>query len=396
MKRQEEFAEDSVRLSKKILVLLVCLVVVSAVMAGTSLYRNIQTQQKYAPLEQLAEAVENAYYTDVDETAVMQGAMKGYVAGLDDPYSQYMTAEEYTNFMVEESGNMVGIGVTVTQKEEGYLLVNDVTSDSPAEVAGIQPADIIQQVDGQDVASMGYEEAVSAVKGEEGTSVELGILRDEKPLVVEVQRALIEVESVQGTILSKNIGYISIRSFKENTPEQFQTLYQEMLDSGVEGFVFDVRNNGGGLVNSLEKVLDPLLPEGTIAIATYRDGTTQTLVESDAESCELPMVVLVNENTASAAELFAASLHDFEKAELVGTTTFGKGIMQNTSSMPSGGALTLTVATYQTTRGECYHQVGITPDVEVQPGEEALDYEAPDPNNDPQLAAALEQLQVAR
>lgn len=396
MKRQEEFAEDSVRLSKKILVLLVCLVVVSAVMAGTSLYRNIQTQQKYAPLEQLAEAVENAYYTDVDETAVMQGAMKGYVAGLDDPYSQYMTAEEYTNFMVEESGNMVGIGVTVTQTEEGYLLVNDVTSDSPAEAAGIQPADIIQQVDGQDVASMGYEEAVSAVKGEEGTSVELGVLRDEKPLVVEVQRALIEVESVQGTILSKNIGYISIRSFKENTPEQFQTLYQEMLDSGVEGFVFDVRNNGGGLVNSLEKVLDPLLPEGTIAIATYRDGTTQTLVESDAESCELPMVVLVNENTASAAELFAASLHDFEKAELVGTTTFGKGIMQNTSSMPSGGALTLTVATYQTTRGECYHQVGITPDVEVQPGEEALDYEAPDPNNDPQLAAALEQLQVVR
>ncbi len=396
MKRQEEFAEDSVRLSKKILVLLVCLVVVSAVMAGTSLYRNIQTQQKYAPLEQLAEAVENAYYTDVDETAVMQGAMKGYVAGLDDPYSQYMTAEEYTNFMVEESGNMVGIGVTVTQTEEGYLLVNDVTSDSPAEAAGIQPADIIQQVDGQDVASMGYEEAVSAVKGEEGTSVELGVLRDEKPLVVEVQRALIEVESVQGTILSKNIGYISIRSFKENTPEQFQTLYQEMLDSGVEGFVFDVRNNGGGLVNSLEKVLDPLLPEGTIAIATYRDGTTQTLVESDAESCELPMVVLVNENTASAAELFAASLHDFEKAELVGTTTFGKGIMQNTSSMPSGGALTLTVATYQTTRGECYHQVGITPDVEVQPGEEALDYEAPDPNNDPQLAAALKQLQVVR
>ena len=396
MKRQEEFAEDSVRLSKKILVLLVCLVVVSAVMAGTSLYRNIQTQQKYAPLEQLAEAVENAYYTDVDETAVMQGAMKGYVAGLDDPYSQYMTAEEYTNFMVEESGNMVGIGVTVTQTEEGYLLVNDVTSDSPAEAAGIQPADIIQQVDGQDVASMGYEEVVSAVKGEEGTSVELGVLRDEKPLVVEVQRALIEVESVQGTILSKNIGYISIRSFKENTPEQFQTLYQEMLDSGVEGFVFDVRNNGGGLVNSLEKVLDPLLPEGTIAIATYRDGTTQTLVESDAESCELPMVVLVNENTASAAELFAASLHDFEKAELVGTTTFGKGIMQNTSSMPSGGALTLTVATYQTTRGECYHQVGITPDVEVQPGEEALDYEAPDPNNDPQLAAALKQLQVVR
>lgn len=396
MKRQEEFAENSVRLSKKILVLLVCLVVVSAVIAGTSLYRNIQTQQKYAPLEQLAEAVENAYYTDVDETAVMQGAMKGYVAGLDDPYSQYMTAEEYTNFMVEESGNMVGIGVTVTQTEEGYLLVNDVTSDSPAEAAGIQPADIIQQVDGQDVASMGYEEAVSAVKGEEGTSVELGVLRDEKPLVVEVQRALIEVESVQGTILSKNIGYISIRSFKENTPEQFQTLYQEMLDSGVEGFVFDVRNNGGGLVNSLEKVLDPLLPEGTIAIATYRDGTTQTLVESDAESCELPMVVLVNENTASAAELFAASLHDFEKAELVGTTTFGKGIMQNTSSMPSGGALTLTVATYQTTRGEYYHQVGITPDVEVQPGEEALDYEAPDPNNDPQLAAALEQLQVVR
>lgn len=393
MAMKQELKKQVVQIQKTTLVLLLCVVFVLVVFCGVTVYRNIRISKTYGELDELASVVEENYYVDVDKHAVLQGAMKGYVAGLNDPYSQYMTDEEYESFLTEESGQMVGIGVTVTMTDDGYILVNAVNEGSPAEEAGVMEEDIIQQVDGADVAEMGYEAAIDAVKGKENTTVKLQILRQGDLVELDVKRKSMDVTTAQGTILEDQIGYIRISAFKENTPEQFMKVYQQMLDNGIKGFVFDVRDNGGGLVDSLEKILDPLLPEGDIAVATYRDGTTQTLVKSDAEESDLPMVVLVNENTASAAELFAASLQDFNKAKLVGVTTFGKGIMQVTSSMPSGGALTLTVATYQTTRGNCYHKIGINPDKQVQAGEEVIDYENPDVSNDPQLSAAIQLLQ---
>lgn len=386
---EENLKRETVELRKSTLVLLFCLCGVLAVGTGVGIYRAYASQAEYGELAQLKATVEANYYTDVDEESTMQGAMKGYVAGLDDPYSQYLTDEEYGEFQTNEAGRTVGIGVTVTPTKEGYLLINSVTADSPAEAAGLQSEDEIIAVDGEDVAELGYSSAVDAVRGEENTSVILTIRRDDTTLDCEVTRKNMEVITAQGQMLDGNIGYIRISAFKENTPEQYQAVYEQLVNQGAEGLIFDLRDNGGGLVNSLEKILDPLLPEGEIAIATYRDGHTQTLVQSDAEECDLPMVVLVNENTASAAELFTASLRDFGKAKAVGTTTFGKGIMQVTQPMFSG-ALTLTVATYQTTKGECYHGVGITPDVVVDAGEEPVDYDAPDAVSDPQLAKALE------
>lgn len=386
---EENSKRETVELRKSTLVLLFCLCGVLAVGTGVGIYRAYASQAEYGELAQLKATVEANYYTDVDEGSTMQGAMKGYVAGLDDPYSQYLTDEEYGEFQTNEAGQTVGIGVTVTPTEEGYLLINSVTADSPAEAAGLQSEDEIIAVNGEDVAELGYSSAVDAVRGEENTSVILTIRRDDTMLDCEVTRKNMEVITAQGQMLDGNIGYIRISAFKENTPEQYQAVYEQLVNQGAGGLIFDLRDNGGGLVNSLEKILDPLLPEGEIAIATYRDGHTQTLVQSDAEECDLPMVVLVNENTASAAELFTASLRDFGKAKAVGTTTFGKGIMQVTQPMFSG-ALTLTVATYQTTKGECYHGVGITPDVVVDAGEEPVDYDAPDAVSDPQLAKALE------
>ena len=305
----------------------------------------------------------------MDDEAVMQGAMKGYVAGLDDPYSQYMTSEEYQAYQTEEAGQTVGIGVTVTQTDEGYLQVEEVNADSPAEKAGMQQGDILTKVEGEDLAELGYAGALSKIRGEAGATVQLTIQRNGDTLELDVERQNIEVTTAEGQMLDGQIGYIRISSFKGNTPEQFQAIYDRLVQDGAKALIFDLRDDGGGLVSALEKILDPLLPEGEIAIATYRDGTTKTLVESDATECNLPMTVIVNGNTASAAELFTASLRDFGKASVVGTQTFGKGIMQVTQSMPSGGALTLTVATYQTTKGECYHKVGIKPDeiVVVQP-----------------------------
>ncbi len=346
---------------------------------------------KYERLEALDTYVRENFYTTLDEDALMTGILKGYVSGLNDPYSNYMTPQEYQALQEKESGQTVGIGVTATISEEGYILLVGIEEGSPAEEAGLQKDDLIVGVQRQDVLALGYEEAITQVKGEEGTNVVLTIRRDGKDKEYVITRRTFDVKTIDSRLMNGNIGYISITNFRDNTAEQFREELDELQANGAEALIFDVRNNGGGLLHSLEEILDVLLPEGEIATATYQDGTTDTVVYSDAAELDLPMVVIMNENTASAAELFAASLRDFEKAELVGTTTFGKGIMQVTRKLEDGGGLTLTIATYQTTRSDCYHGVGVVPDVEVAAGEETVIADA-DPQTDPQLAKAIEML----
>ncbi len=388
----EEKTPKQITMQRSTFVSMICLGVVLAVGTIVGIVRAWQNQKTYGEFNTLAALVEQNYYTDIDREAAMDGALKGYVSGLNDPYSRYMTEEEYNSFLAEGSGEMVGIGVTVTVNDEGYLEVVDVTKDSPAEKAKLQVEDVILTVNGKDVAELGYDDAVNEVRGKENTTVKLSIRRGKKIYLREILRENIQVVSATGRMLEDHIGYIRINAFKENTAEQFQEVYDTLLAQGAQALVFDVRDNGGGLVSSLEQILDPLLPEGVIAVATYRDGTELPLVRSDEEENDMPMAVLVNENSASAAELFTASLSDFDKAEVVGETTFGKGIMQDTRDLPFGGGLTLTVATYRTVKGECYHQVGITPDHVVEIGAYEPDYDNPDAENDPQLKAAVELL----
>lgn len=344
-------------------------------------------------LENLEQIVESDYYEEVDTEELMDGALKGYVSALEDPYSGYLTPTEYQQWKSNEAGVSVGIGVTVTLTEDGSgLQIISVEDASPAKMAGLQADDVITTVDGECVADLGYQESVNRVRGEVGISVELTVQRGETVLKKTIQRQEMEVVSAYGVMLENQIGYIRIASFKENTVEQFQTALQNLLKKGAKALVFDVRENGGGLVVALEKIVDPLLPEGDIATATYQNGETKLLVRSDANELHLPMMVLVNGNTASAAELFTASLKDFDKAEIIGEQTFGKGIMQNTVEMKDGGAVTLTVATYQTTKGECYHEVGITPDVIIQQDYETIDFDHPNPEQDTQLQQAMELL----
>lgn len=345
--------------------------------------------EKYERLEALDTYVREHYYSEeLDEEALMNGILKGYVAGLDDPYSTYMTAEEYSAKMTRESGQTIGIGVTVTKADDGMIQVVSVQENSPAEEAGVQPEDRIIAVDGASVAELGYDTAVDHVKGDEGTTVSLTIDRGGKELKLRITRKSYEVVTVHSQMLEGQIGYIRISAFRENTVEQYRDALDGLVANGARGLIFDVRNNGGGLLSALSEMLDPLLPEGTIATATYQGGNTETVVTSDAEELNLPMAVLVDGNSASAAELFSASLRDFGKAKLVGTTTYGKGVMQVTRKMEDGGGLTLTVATYQTVLSECYQGVGLTPDIEVEASEET-DVEAMDAATDPQLAAAI-------
>jgi len=344
-------------------------------------------------LIELEKYVNDNYYKAADKEAAMNGALKGYVEGLEDPYSSYLTADEYNSWKTMESGTMVGIGVTVQFDEESGLYVAEVKEGYPAYESGIKEGDIITEVEGESIPEMGYEEAVSRIKGEEGTSVNLTIKRDDnEDMKFSVLRSEIVVNTVSGKMLDEDIAYIRISAFRENTDEQFKEIFDELIDDGAKGIVFDLRNNGGGMLVSLKAILDPLLPEGTIATAKYGNGEVKTIIESDKNEINLPMAVLVNGNTASAAELFAASLSDFDKAFLVGETTYGKGVMQDTREV-AGGAVTLTVATYQTVRGECYHGIGITPDYEVSLSEDfVLDYENPDEKGDSQLKTAIENL----
>lgn len=345
--------------------------------------------EKYERLEALDTYVrENFYKSDLDEDALMDGLLKGYVEGLDDPYSVYMNDEEYETLMTRESGKTVGIGITVQPTDEGYIEIILVEEGSPAEAAGLLVGDILIGVDGQEIGSIPYSEAVEMVRGEENTKVKLTVLRNGREVEFTVARKSFDLKTVKAQLLDGHIGYIRITNFRENTDEQFQDALDEMTANGADCLLFDVRTNGGGLLDSLEHILDPLLPEGIIATATYQNGNTETVVSSDASEIDLPMAVLVNGNSASAAELFAASLRDFKGAKLIGETTFGKGVMQTTRALPDGGAITLTVATYQTTRSACYHGVGLVPDETVSAGENTIISNI-DPETDPQLAAGI-------
>lgn len=377
---------------------LTCILAVVIVLSGTFgflLYKENQRLENEllnnADLMELESYVDENFYKAPDKKVAMDGALKGYVAGLGDPYSSYLTEDEYKSWQTMESGTMVGIGVTVQQHETGLYVV-EVTEGYPAYVSGIHKGDIITEVEGEKVTDIGYDETVARIKGEEGTEVTVSVDRNGERQEFTVMRSEIEMVTASGKMLDDNIGYIRISAFRENTDEQFAEVLDSLLNEGAKGLIFDVRNNGGGLLTSLQAILDPLLPEGNIAIATYGNGDVRTIVQSDAEETDIPMAVLVNGNTASAAELFAASLSDWDKAFLVGETTFGKGIMQSTESA-AGGAITLTVATYQTVRGECYHGVGITPDYEVTPVEDyEPDFQEPDASEDAQLRIAWKNL----
>ena len=339
---------------------------------GTVLGMQFQyhkTEQKFERLAQLDEYIESNYYTEFDEDDLMDTMLKGYVSGLGDRYSQYLTPDEYNALMTKESGKTIGIGVTVVRNEDGCLKIISVQENSPAQKAGLQTDDIIVSVSGKEIAQMDYEEAIAEVKGDEGSSVDLAVLRNGTKKEFSIVRETYDVVTVSSELLDGHIGYIAVSNFRENTAEQFQNALEELLKQGADALIFDMRNNGGGLLTSLEKMLDPLLPEGDIATATYHNNKTEIILKSDEKEMNLPMIVLVNGNTASAAELFSAALRDFKQAKLVGTQTFGKGIMQVTTRMEDGGGLTLTVATYQTTKSECYHGIGLAPDCIVETSE---------------------------
>ena len=325
-----------------------------------------EKSKKYNSLQVLDSYVRENYLGDINENELSDGILKGYISGLDDKYSKYLTEEEYLSEQNEDEGQLVGLGLSLSEDDNGYIRIEEIMQDSPVVDAGLQVGDIITLIDGVDVRSAGFEESVESMRGTEGSEIKLTIRRDGIDKDYTFTRRSIEMITVSGEMLNETVGYIKIKSFKKNTPQQFIDTLERLTSNGAKAIVFDVRDNGGGIVDSLSDCVDPLLPEGVIATAEYKDGHSETLVYSDANELDIPMVVLVNNNTASAAELFAASLRDFGGAVLVGERTYGKGVMQQTTEFDKKGAVVLTVAKYKTTVSECYDGIGLTPDYKVE------------------------------
>lgn len=329
--------------------------------------------KKYDALQSLDIFVRDTYYGEINESELNDSILKGYVAGLGDKYSRYLTAEEYLTELNDNSGSLIGLGLTLSEDSSGYIRINEIYANSPASDYGIEEGDLIISVDGMDVKEVGFQEAAEAMKGTEGSVISLTIRRNGKDSDYTFTRRAIEVTTVESEMLGSYIGYIKITSFKKNTPEQFIAALERLTTNGAKSLIFDLRDNVGGLSSALEECLDPLLPEGVVATAEYKDGHSETLIYSEASELNLPMTVIVNEHTASAAELFAASLRDFGKASLVGAQTYGKGVMQTTTELKSGGAVVLTVAEYKTAYSECYNGVGLIPDYQIINETEGID-----------------------
>lgn len=323
--------------------------------------------------------------TDADLSKAVDGALDGMVEGLGDRWSYYLDPESYQSTLQSRANNYVGIGVTVSYEREDGLLVQDVTQDGPAQQAGVVAGDLITQVDGTSVAGDARYQATDLIAGEEGTQVELTILgADGSTRTVTCTRQTLKSDSVSSKLLDNGVGYVRLDNFYAGCADSLQREVESLMDQGATSLVLDVRSNPGGYVSELIDALDYLLPEGPIFVERPRWGK-ETVYESDASCVDLPMVVMVDANSYSAAELFAAQLRESVQAPIVGEVTSGKGYAQLTFPLVNGGGLGLSVSAYCTGSGHSLIGEGITPDVEL-----SLDTSG---GTDNQLQAALELLQ---
>ncbi|MBR4200052.1 MAG: PDZ domain-containing protein [Oscillospiraceae bacterium] len=321
--------------------------------------------EKYERLDELDRKVRAEYYKDIPEDDVTTGILMGYVAGLGDPYSAYRPTEQLTDYQENNAGVYTGIGISIVKNDEGYALIVEVAENGSAQKAGIAAGDVLTEV--EDISLKGdYKKAIDMIAGEVGTYVRIRIRKEnsEKETEYTLKREQLDETTVYSEMLDGQIGYIRITKFRSVSVGQFADARKKLLDDGAKGFVFDVRDNGGGVLSALEKMVDPILPEGELAFSYDRAGNPTTILKSDKECMKMPYVVLVNGATASASELFACVLRDYSDAKLVGETTFGKGIMQTTFEL-TGGGVTLTTATYATGKTPCYHETGLEPDVQI-------------------------------
>lgn len=344
-------------------------------------------------LEKLEALIDQYYLDEVDEDAFADGIYKGLMASLGDPYTVYYTKDEFAALMESSSGVYCGIGATVSQDATtGIITVVKPFVSGPAYEAGVLPGDIIYKVNDEEVTGVDLSEVVSRMKGDEGTEVNITIVRDTEndPIDLTIERRQIEVPTIEYEMMDGDIGYISVSEFDEVTADQFINAVNDLDKKGQKGLVIDLRNNPGGLLDIVVKMLDRLLPKGLIVYTEDKYGEREEFYSDDKESFDKPMVVLINGNSASASEIFAGAVQDYGVGTLVGTTSFGKGIVQSVIPLYDDTAIKITVSKYYTPKGRNIHGTGIDPDIEIDLADELKKQVVIEKSDDNQLQKAIE------
>ena len=382
---------------KKLLKSMSYILVAALASAATFAVMAFEPADRYDKLDELRTLVDQKFIGDIDWKLAEDYAAAGLIEGLGDRWSYYMSAESYASYLEQMANAYVGVGITVTEREDRYLDILEVTKGGPADSAGVEAGGVVIRVGEQDISEVGIDGATQLIKGEEGTEVTLTIRYGEEERDYTMTRAYFEVTVAWGQMLSDDIGLVTIENFDQRCAEETLEAVEQLLDDGAAALIFDVRNNPGGYKSELCEVLDFLLPEGPLFRSEYYDGKEQ-VDESDAEFLDVPMAVLVNSESISAAEFFAAALSEYDAATGVGEQTIGKGYFQQAYELSDGSAVGLSVGKYTTPNGVSLAGVGITPDVEVEVSEELfwqIYYGNVDPLEDPQVLAAMEVLKNA-
>ena len=354
--------------------------------------KSEQTSDIAETLEDYRKIIDKYYLGDIDEEKLKEGAIAGYIKGLDDEYTEYISKEDMADYMADATGNFVGVGVYMVQDTEANkIMVLSPIKGSPAEKAGLQPGDYIIAVDGVTYTGEQMTEASNKIKGEAGTTVKLQIQRKDETLDIELTRENIKVNPVEGEVLENNIGYIEFSSFDDGTAEEFKTKFEELQGKGIKSLIIDLRNNGGGIVDEALEIANYILDKDSVILYEVDKNNNETVEKTtDDPIINMPIVILTNENTASSSEILAGALKDHKKATIVGEKTYGKGVIQRLLTLPDGSGLKITSEKYLTPNRTEINKVGIEPDEKVELPETVTNILNVEKNEDTQLQKAIE------
>lgn len=362
--------------SKIILTSVITAISTAAVIGAAGCYAMIYKSSIFDKFEKKVSMInrylESSYIYDYDENEMLEGAVRGYVEGLDEKYTHYYNPKQFKSYNESLQDSYVGIGVVVSLNDYDEIEVISPFEGSSAYEAGVKPGDIITAVDDEEFSGATMEEAIAKIKGgKEGTTVKVKFMRDGKPIELTIERRRVSSESVKSEMLPHKTAYIKISAFNTSdedsditTYTEFKNHYDELKDLGAEKLIIDLRDNPGGALDVVCDIADEILPEGLITYMEYKNGQRENFM-SDANEIDMPMAVLINENSASASEVLTGALKDYKKATVVGKTSYGKGVVQSVIPFNDGSGMSLTIARYYSPNGVCIHGTGIEPDVEV-------------------------------
>lgn len=357
--------------------------------SSNSINNNISNK-----IEKYRKIIDKYYLGEVDENKLEEGAIKGYIEGLGDPYTEYISKEDMEDYLDDTMGNFVGIGIYMIKNTQyDKIQVLSTIKGSPAEKAGVQAGDLILSVNGIEYKADDMTTASNNIKGEEGTKVVVEVLRGAQNIKYEITREKVKVNQVEGKVISQNIGYIQFTSFDETTAQDFKTKYEELAKQGIQSLIIDLRNNGGGIVDQALEIADYMTTKDSVLLYEVDKNNKETVRKAKNDPIiNMPIVILANENTASASEILAGALKDLGKAKIVGTKTYGKGVIQQILKINDGSGLKITIEEYQTPNRNKINKVGIEPDEKVELPDTIESILNVKENEDTQLQKAIEML----